>query len=136
MPAGYKRGKLTSAERFDEIIKFIEYKEDVLEAVKAHTKQTAEPFMLIGLHKEIPFRFYLSVYDHAYSFESFSDCLDLLLKSYFVFNVNYPKSVSNIYMFLQHFGYRIYSEKDLKINSVLQFIGKHDKTRLPNENKM
>lgn len=137
MPTGYKRSKKTVLERYEELIQTIQYGDDVLARVRAlaANKNKLHPFIIIGLHKELPYRFYLALYENIYAFETLTGCLDLLFKSFFVFNITYPNDVLNIYMFLQHFVYRIYLKSDTKVTCVIKLINILDKTRLPCENQ-
>lgn len=136
MPSGFKRSKLTSVQRYEELIQTIPYGDDVIARVRAlaKDKKILHPYIIIGLHKDLPYRYYLSLFENIYSFESLNSCIDLLIKCYFVFNLSYPKEVLNIYMFIQHFIYRIYLKSDIKVTSVVKLINSLDKNRLPCEN--
>lgn len=138
MPSGYKRGQLTSSERLFMIVKEITYKEDVVEKIEqqAVDHDKVYPYMMVGMHENLPYKFYLVIYNYTYVFTSFSDCLEHLMFSFFVFNVKYPREVINVYTFLQHYIYGIYLENDTKANAVIQLIASLNKKNLSSANNM
>lgn len=134
MPSGHNRAQ---HDRINTVVKYIEYKENVMDAVHEHvSKDNVKPFIIVGLLNSLPFRFYVVIYDYAFAFESFTACLDMLFKAHFVLNVKYRPSVKSIFMFLQHYVYQIYTEYDIKVNKVSKFIGNIDKSRLPSAHGM
>lgn len=119
MPAGYNRSQHKTAEGINGLVKYIEYKDDVMDAIHEHvSKDCVEPFILVGMLNDKPFRFYVAIYDYAFVYESFIDCLDMLMKAHFVLNAKYRATVNSIFMFLQHYVYQIYTKDDIKINKV------------------
>lgn len=138
MPYGNKKNSLNGSERFDNLVHFIEFGDDVKDEVKKYAVNLKElhPYMTVAKKEGIPCKYYVCAYDCLYSFETFVDCLDKLFKTFFVFNSRYPNSLNAIFLFLQHFVYRIYLEKKDKYESATTvFINSLDATRLPSHNK-
>ncbi|KAL5290350.1 hypothetical protein ACFFRR_009973 [Megaselia abdita] len=123
--------------KFDTIIQFIVYEENVMDLVKSLAENFSSnfyPFLIIAKLNDLPFKFYLSSFDIIYQFDSFSEALDCLVKSFFVFNVGYPKILKPFYTFIQQFIYGIYmSEFDIKSPDVIDLICALDRSRLPSE---
>lgn len=122
------------------LFRFINYGTNVMDTVKeiaAEYKKDFHPLMLVATTgpNEIPFRYYVSVFDMVYTFESFSSALDILFKSFFALNVDYPAKIKTVYTFLQQFIYGIYIKGDGKYGPVINLIDRLDRTRLASENK-
>lgn len=108
---------------------------DKVNIIAENYAKDLHPFMLIATLEGLPHKYYLSVFDVTYSFESFSSAFDCLFKTYFVMNVDYPKSVESFFVFVQQFIYGIYLKNDKKISSVIQLIAQFDDKRLPSQQK-
>lgn len=138
MPYGNKKKPLKSSDRLDMLVQFIEFGEDVVESVRDFSKNKKDLYIFMTVAKKdgIPCKYYVCAYECIYSFDNFSDCLDKLFKTFFVFNIKYPKHINAVYLFLQHFIYRIYLEKKDKLESATTaLINSLDKGRLPSQNK-
>lgn len=121
----------------EKIIRYIEFGDDILDKVKeiAQIEKALNPLIIVGTTNNIPVCYYLSLFDIAYHFESFTTCFDAIFKSYFVFNIPFPPEVNNIYIFIQHYVYMIYTTKDKLVNKVLKYINTLDSSRLPSNDK-
>lgn len=123
--------------KLESIMVFIEY-ENVMNVVKKTAEDYTNnfnPFLVVAKLDGLPYRFYLSVFDIIYQFESFTSAFDYLLKSFFVFDVAYPKVVEQFYIFIQQFIYNIYLKQDRKYQTVLDLIYELDQNRLPSMQK-
>lgn len=137
MPDGNKRNGLNPNERFNMLVQFIELGEDVVESAHKffENKEETYPYIAIAKKDGMISKYYVCAYDCFYSFDNFTNCLDTLLKVYFVFNSKFPKKLNAILLFLQHFVYRIYTIKDKSEVATNNFINSLDKSRLPSQNK-
>lgn len=118
------------------VIQFIEYEENVMSTVKKMAdkyKNSFHPFLIIGKVKGLPYKYYLSVFDIIYTFESFAASFDCLFKSFFVLNVGYPTTVRSFYTFVQQFIYNIYLPEDRSFPAVIDLIDTLDSGRLPSQ---
>lgn len=137
MPVKIKNYSMPISQKLEEIIRFSEYGDNIVEEVReiAAKENKLYPMIFVALMNETPFRFYVSLFDVVYSFESFNSALDLLFKSFFVWNLEYPTNTKSVYMFLQHFVYMIYLPRDKIIGSVCRLIESLDKSKLPSANR-
>lgn len=122
--------------KIDTIMQFIEYKENVMDVVKelsSKYKNDFHPFLVVAKLNGLPFKYYLSIFNIIYQFESFTAAFDYLFKSFFVFDVAYPKLAQPFYVFIQQFIYCIYLSTDRKFNTVINLIGELDPNRLPSQ---
>lgn len=136
MPYGNKKEGINVNARFDLLVQYIEFGDKVLEHVEemAKDKKYLHPFMVVAKKDGLPCKYYCCAYDCVYSFDGFTDCMDKIFKTFFVFNVPYPKQVRSVYLFLQQYLYRIYTLNDKKESAVIKLINKLDRTRLPCNN--
>lgn len=118
-------------------MQFIDYEENVMEAVKKTAENYSSnffPFLVVAKLNGLPFRYYLSVFDIVYQFDSFTAAFDYLFKAFFVMNVSYPSDVKSFYIFVQQFIYGIYiKEMDRKFPNVIDLIYDRDQSRLPSQ---
>ncbi|KAL5280610.1 hypothetical protein ACFFRR_009309 [Megaselia abdita] len=132
-------GKKNDPKIMEQFVQYINYGDNVMEKVRkiadAYTNNF-HPLILVATtgENEIPFRYYVSVFDMIYTFESCSSAIDNLFKSFFALNVGYPDKIIPIYTFIQQFLYGIYLKGDGKYNSVITLIESLDCTRLASEN--
>lgn len=121
-----KKYTLPGPRRFESILKFIDYGDDVMENVHKKANEIKKgylhPFIVVALLDNKPHKFYLSIFDCIHQFEGFLASLDYLLKSFFVFNIKYPVDGYNVLLFLQQFIYSIYLSEDEKYAAVIDFI--------------
>lgn len=65
-----------------------------------------------------PYKFFVCINLLPYEFNNFITALDTLFKSYFVFNLRYPKECKIILTFFQHFFFQIFLPKDIQSNTI------------------
>lgn len=119
--------------RFGKLVQYLEYSKNVMEKVIEVAKQYKtgfHPFVVIATTNNLPVKYYLSVFDAIYTFETFLGALDVMFQSFFVFNNPYPSEVNSFYIFLQRFFYGIMVPKQRSPASVNSLINELDYTRL------
>lgn len=130
---------MTNLKVMEDIVRYIKYGDNVMNNVRevASTyKDKFYPLLFVATTENgIPFRYYLSVFDIIYTFNEFVTGMDVLFKSFFVFDVAYPTNIWNVYTFLQQFMYGIYLKSDGKDKAVINLIESLDRTRLSSENE-
>lgn len=123
-----------------QLVQYIEYGSNVMDKVKEIAKSYSKnfhPLMIVATtgESETPFRYYVSVFDIIYTFESCTSAIDTLFKSFFAIHVGYPDKIRHVYTFIQQFIYGIYLKQDGKNRSVIKLIESLDGKRLASENK-
>lgn len=96
--------------------------ENVRDKANEIKKGDLHPFLLVACMDNKPYAFYLSIFDCIHQFEGFLASLDYLLKSFFVFNIEYPVDGYNVLLFIQQFIYSVYIPEDQKYAAVIDFI--------------
>lgn len=77
------------------------------------------PFIIYFQNEEQqPYKFFICINHLIYEVEHFTTALDILFKSYYVFNLKYSEECKVILTFLQHFYYQIFFSQDLNSNVV------------------
>lgn len=83
-------------------------------------EQAMNPFILYFDDKHgVPYKFFVCVDQLVYELATFVTALDILFKSYFVLNLNYPPEAKNVLMLIQHFFFKIYLPNDGFYTTVL-----------------
>lgn len=117
----------------DKILQFVEYSSEIVEKVKeiaSRESNSHHPFLVIATLNNLPFKFYVSLFDATFRFETFLGALDILFQSFFVLNLEYPVEIKAVYIFIQKFFYQIKLQTDSSISKVVALINKLDFTRL------
>lgn len=77
------------------------------------------PFIIYFQNDEQqPYKFFVCINHLVYELDHFTTALDILFKSYYVFNFKYSDECKIILTFLQHFYYQIFFSKDFNSNIV------------------
>ncbi|KAL5275850.1 hypothetical protein ACFFRR_001590 [Megaselia abdita] len=92
--------------RVAHILQYITFTCNVMDKVKEvaeSLKNDLKPFVIVATTEDLPVKFYLSVYDALFEFDTFLGALDVLLQTFFVLNIPYPTQLNSFYVFMQKF---------------------------------
>lgn len=70
----------------------------------------------------MPFKFFICIDQLIYETSNFIMAVDILLKAYFVFNMDFPPEAANILTLVQHFFYQIFLANDIEHTSIFQLM--------------
>ncbi|KAL5278623.1 hypothetical protein ACFFRR_004167 [Megaselia abdita] len=103
---------------------------DKVKEVAESLKNDLKPFVIVATTEDLPVKFYLSVYDALFEFDTFLGALDVLFQTFFVLNIPYPTQLNSFYVFMQKFFYKIKLEGDPILDRITKMIKLLDFTRL------
>ncbi|KAL5292666.1 hypothetical protein ACFFRR_011443 [Megaselia abdita] len=95
----------------------------ISEAAAKNGEPAMNPFVLFFINDaNMPYKFFVCVNHLIYELSSFVEAIDILFKSYFVFNLNYPPESENVLRFIQHFFYQVFLNDENISTSIYQLM--------------
>lgn len=88
--------------------------------IAAARKEDMDPFIQYFENENgIPYKFFVCINQQIYETLHFTTAMDIVFKSYYVFQMEYPPQCVVVLTFIQHFFYQIFLDEDVNYPLIL-----------------